>query len=62
MDHQIVTLKASAGHRICQVVPSASSESQEMLRGDTASVCAYVTRGDRKLQTVPYEMASDRTK
>jgi hypothetical protein len=62
MEHQIVTLTASAGHRNWQVLPSASPVSQEMLRGETASVRAYVTRRDRKLLTVYYEMASDRTK
>ena len=44
VEHQIITPIISAGHRTCQVLPSASSVSEETSRGEAAaSVCLYIT-------------------
>ena len=44
LEQQIIVPVVSVSHRICQVLPSASSVSQEMLRGEAASsVCLCAT-------------------
>jgi hypothetical protein len=48
MEHQIITLTVSAVHRTGQVLPSASSGSQGMLRGEAASSVCVCTTWSRK--------------
>ena len=48
MEHQIITLTASAVHRTFQVLPSAISVSQEMLRGEAASIVFLCTTWSQK--------------
>ena len=43
VEHQIITLTALEDHRTCQVQPSASSVSQEMLRGEAVSSVCFCT-------------------
>jgi hypothetical protein len=48
MEHQIISLTASAVHRTSQVLPSAGSGSQEMLQGEAASSVRLCTTWSHK--------------